>query len=223
MARRTAEKNANHISIQEALRRRTRDIKYEELPTDYDADLRVEEGKRPEGRSLAAFITKASVFYRRKNTIDRLTAEQKKRGGYLIGVAQQHDGLRGVVSRMRGFRMAVYPKTTIEWNREKLQAALGAAYSTVVAEDLKATVSIPLGRDTEFGPMSADIAARAMKIGFMAVGFAAEEVPQIVSSTTEVRVDEHTLLDMVQKGQTDVEAAGVAEENWAISTTPINP
>ncbi len=183
----------------------------------------VAEGKSPamSVRNMGKFIGTASMYYRRKQNLDKAVRLQSKRETVIKDIAARHDGLRGLKSVIGKFSLSVYPQTAIKWNEGGLKEALGDRYPAIVAEDVEATVTVPLGRETRLGPMPPELAKVALTIGFLAIGFKEHEVPGFIQMKSVERVDEPKLYDMVQAGQVDAEQAGVPSETWAMKFTPL--
>lgn len=213
-----------NLSVSEALRRRVTKTKFDEVAApDEGINLSYEKGTYTplSPRNYVKLIWNATTYYHRQCILTKGAKDNEDRGDRIKSLVRKHDGLRGLVSLPGKFRMSVYPQSSIEWKPDALKEALGDRYPSVVAEDVVATVTVPLGRETPAGPMNSELAKTALSLGFLALGFNQDELLGILSTNTKPRVDEAKLYEMVKADQVDVENAGVPTEKWTMKVLPL--
>lgn len=211
-------------SVFEALRRRTGNIKYDERPIrGKDAAVRLVRGSEmPSPRKLVGFLGKAAAYYGVEAYKARFNGPQAAREGALIRFARQHEGVRGVIAR--AFRLSIHPVTSLRYDHQALAEVLGSSYDDVVTTTWNASVSIPKGRETPFGPLTPELLTKVFHLGMKAVaGFNEEELERATNVSTSHKVDEKHLYDMAVRGQIDegdLERLGDVEETWVVRPTP---
>jgi hypothetical protein len=160
---------------------------------------------------------------RLRGQISKLKSREESRANVVTGLAVSHEGLRGFTSERSNLSLTVFPSHTVDWDRDKLKESLGVAYQTVVGEDLKATVSVPLGQETPFGPLASEMVEKVLTAGFKDLGFSEEDITSIIRTEIDLRVDEARLGELITNNQVNlVEGTATVNEIWKIRTDPLN-
>lgn len=187
--------------------------------------LRFEHGKVPEltARTAGRIALDAIDFAKLKRDIDRASHEQEKPGEALRQAAANNRGLRGVVSERDNFTLDIRPTRTIEWDKDRLSEDFGPNYTALVHERLSADISLPLGIETDEGPLTPDLAVAAIRRGLATLGIRRDEAEKLIRSDVKLEVDEKELAKMLESGQVTLspEAATVTE-GFSIVVSPLN-
>jgi len=221
-----AKPKESSMTLAEVLSRKAHRPDYETRPTHIEGlSLRIEEGKDPQllRRNLGKLATSGKMVARLRGQISKLKKREESRADIVTDLAVGHEGLRGFTSESANLSLTVFPSYSIDWVRDKLKESLGVAYQTVVGEDLNATVSVPLGQETPFGPLTSDMVEAALTRGLYDFGFSEEDVKSIVHTEIGLRVDEARLGEMITNDQINlVEGTATVTETWKILTNPID-
>jgi hypothetical protein len=140
----------------------------------------------------------------------------------LTDYARENSGFRGLILDDE-LSVTVYPSNDITYNYPKLKKALKASASTVVSEDLQATISIPLGHETPDGPLSGKMVRDALEGTVRGLGFSKRATRTILHSVIDYRVDEPKLYELMSNDQVRIpdSAAGI-EETLKVRTDELN-
>lgn len=229
MARETTEKKALApvINPAEALVRKQRRAEFDTIPTGIDGiNLRYEKGEVPSitAQTAGRLAVSASEYVRQKRLIDDLTGQQAIPEDELKRAAIEHRGLRGFDSDITNTRLLITPKLTIEWDREALRGLLAGNYNAVVHERLRANIAVPLGLETDEGPLSSDLLVEALRRGLATLGLGKEATSSMIATSVETEVDEPELSNMLSDGRLSELPADVAtiNETWSISVNPLH-
>lgn len=215
-----------HMSIKEILEKRVRPKPHEPILTDEEGvNLLAEAGKRPD--ILIETIGKLAImgkdYTARDKRLKRLAEKQEELGDAIKEIAQKHKGLRGIQSEPDDFKLVVGPRDHIKWIHEALQELLGElAYSSLVTPKLDVSVSIPLGYQTNEGPLTPELLQTALLKGLVDLGLPEEQLKLIVNPEVVGDVNEKGLLTLLDRGQvSSLEEAGEVTETWAIVPGPL--
>jgi hypothetical protein len=229
MTKETAAKKAPDPTtrVAEALERKQRRAEFDTIPTGIDGiSLRHERDVIPEmtiqmaGRLAVA----ASEYVKQKQIIDDISALQVAPEEELKQAASRHRGLRGFDSELTNSRLAITPKLSIEWHREALKQLLSSNYNAVVHERIQANIAVPLGLETDEGPLSSDMLVEALRRGLATLGLGKEATSSMIATSIETEVDEPELANMLADGRLTDLPASVASvnETWSISVNPLH-
>lgn len=160
----------------------------------------------------------ATKYAERKFQIDKLTSNQKGPDKEIKTLAQTHEGLRGVQSEEDNFVLSVFPKDSVTWNHPLLQESTGIAYSSVVHQDLVVSISVPLGFQTEKGPIEDKLLRQVLTQALIDLGLKENDLQKIMEMSVTQRVDEETLEKMIQGGKVSLlEGTKQTARTWAIT------
>ena len=169
-------------------------------------------------KTTKSFYQLAKQFAEVKFQIDDLTEQQDPRREEIIGVAKEHEGLRGLTSEEDNFVLTVIPREKIIWNRELLKESLGIAYSAVTKEDLAVNISVPVGFLTEKGiTISEEVMAKAIAKALVNLGISKEDLAKVMRQEVNINLDEEKVSEMVSQGRVELqEGAKTSEITWTI-------
>ena len=225
MAKPAAEKIISDVPISDILRRKAEPKPFDALPTKREGVLlRVEHGTIPvvSARALGSLAVRGRRFGNLKRRADALHERMKLPEQELKALVRTLPNVRGIISKKDGLQTTVSPSYKIAWDFAKLGEALGVARSTVIAEDVNFTISVPLGHETPQGPLTSEMARLAMRSGMVQLGFSEGEIDTLVESETVPRVDEAKLHSLIASGQVALPPdVGTAYETWSLRSEPI--
>ena len=182
--------------------------------------LRIEPGVEPDilQKTIEKFYQLSKQFAEVKFQIDDLDAQQTPRREEVIGVAKEHEGLRGLTSEEDNFVLTVIPREKIVWNRELLKESMGIAYSAVTREGLGVNVSIPVGFVTEKGiTISEEVMSGAIGEALTNLGISQEDLAKVMRKEVNLSLDEEKVTEMVNQGQIKLlEGAKTSEITWTV-------
>ena len=195
--------------------------RFETFPTELPGvQLRIEPGIKLDilQRTIGSFYQLAKQFAEVKFQVDNLTEQQEPRREEIIGVAKEHEGLRGLTSEEDNFVLTVIPREKIIWNRELLKESLGIAYSAVTKEDLAVNISVPVGFLTEKGiTISEEVMAKAIAKALVNLGISKEDLAKVMRQEVNINLDEEKVSEMVSQGRVELqEGAKTSEITWTI-------
>jgi len=195
--------------------------RFETFPTELPGvQLRIEPGIKLDilRKTTKSFYQLAKQFAEVKFQIDDLTEQQDPRREEIIGVAKEHEGLRGLTSEEDNFVLTVIPREKIIWNRELLKESLGIAYSAVTKEDLAVNISVPVGFLTEKGiTISEEVMAKAIAKALVNLGISKEDLAKVMRQEVNINLDEEKVSEMVSQGRVELqEGAKTSEITWTI-------
>lgn len=186
--------------------------------------LRFEAGKVPKLTEQAAgrVALDATIFADLKKRGEQIKSEQSTPEQALKLAAAEKRGLRGVDSQLGNFRLGLKPSRSIEWNLEQLKADLGVNYGDVVHERLAANVALPLGMETDEGPLTADLIQEALRRGLATLGISKSDAEAMIRTEITPVVDEDELAKQLAAEQVTLsENAAEVTETWSITVDPL--
>lgn len=216
----------NLTSIEEALKSKLPQPDYDVVPTVIEGiSLRSEKGKFPEvvmGKLGQLAVWGASLADK-EWSIKAQQRDQKISKDKIKELAEQTQGFRGLQSETDNYKVSVYPTYTLrDWHRGWLKRSLGPTYSTVVTENVDVNVSVPLGRSTPEGPLTAEMVEKALKVGMTALGFSQRDLRKLMKAEHNIKVDEPRLAEMVQSGQIKLRKGMVKiGKTWTLRVDPL--
>lgn len=187
--------------------------------------LRFEQGRIPEltARTAGKIAMDANDFVKSKRDIDNASAAQAGPAKELKESAAIYRGLRGVASERNNYLLDIRSACTVNWNQEALRTDFGPNYTALVHERLRADVSLPLGIETDEGPLTQQLVIDALRRGLATLGFKREDAEKIIRTEVSLEVDEKELAKMLANEQVKLspEAASVSE-SFSIVVNPLN-
>jgi hypothetical protein len=103
-----------------------------------------------------------------------------------------------------------------------LQESTGIAYSSVVHQDLVVSISVPLGFQTEKGPIEDELLRRVLTQALVDLGLEEADLKKIMDIKVGQRVDEKTLEEMIASGKVSLlEGTKQTDRTWAITVAPL--
>ncbi|OIO46025.1 MAG: hypothetical protein AUJ31_02675 [Parcubacteria group bacterium CG1_02_39_15] len=195
--------------------------RFEVFPTELPGvQLRIEPGVELDilRKTIEGFYQLAKQFAEVKFQIDDLDSQQTPRREEIIGVAKEHEGLRGLTSEEDNFVLTVTPREKIIWNRELLKKSMGIAYPAVTREDLAVNVAIPVGFVTEKGvTISEEVMADAIGEALVNLGISKEDLAKVMRQEVNLTLDEEKVTAMVNQGRVNlIEGAKTSEITWTV-------
>ncbi|MEO8105152.1 MAG: hypothetical protein ABI602_02340 [Candidatus Saccharibacteria bacterium] len=221
----TAESPSPTTSIEAILQKRRKKQPYDVVPTRIEGvSLRAEAGTDLDilRKTIGRLAVASAEYAVRKSQLGELAEKQKIPEKEIKGIAMVTEGLRGIQSEPGNFILDVFPRSSVTWNREVLKESLGMAYSSVVSEDLGATVSIPNGFETNQGPLTVELMQAALIKGLVDLGLPEAELSMIINPEVILSVNEARLADLITTGRVQLlEGAASVTETWAITVDPL--
>ncbi len=215
-----SKKSETIIPVSEALRLRTTPTVCDTMPLDESGTvIRYEFGNPPVAISTIDKIRlkrDAAATYLGKLYRDKIAPVQNGRITRIKEIVERYPSIRSIDSLRARSRVNVTPKTSIDWDPDKLRETLGVAYPNVVDEEVVVTFNIPRGYNTNEGPFEEDTAQRLIRLGAAALGIPEEDILTGITAVTELRVSQGKLYDMVKEGRVNVDDAGTATRTWAV-------
>lgn len=173
-------------------------------------------------KTIEELASLAEGYTQRKFRIDELTSQQKGPGEEIKTLAQTHEGLRGVQSEEGNFVLTVFPRHRIIWDHRLLQESTGIAYSSVVYQELVVSISVPLGFQTEKGPIEDQLLRQVLTQALIDLGLEESDLQKIMAVDVARRVDEETLEKLIESGRvTLLEGTKLPDTTWAITVAPL--
>jgi hypothetical protein len=132
----------------------------------------------------------------------------------LTSFAEKHPNFRGLVSIEDNLSVSVFPVAEVKYNEKKVRKSLGEAATTVIGEELRATLSIPLGHKTPDGPLlTSRMAQNSLKQTVRGFGFSRRATRAILHTEIVPTFDELKLHELVENGQVNLpeDAATITE------------
>jgi len=195
--------------------------RFETYPTELPGvQLRIEPGTKLDilRKTIRNFYQLAKQFAEVKFQIDDLDSQQMLRREEIIGVAKEHDGLRGIISGDDNFVLTVAPREKIIWNRELLKKSMGIAYSAVARENLVVNISVPVGFRTEKGiTISEKVITKAIRETLVNLGISKNDLAKVMRQEVSIIIDEEKMTKMVNQGQVKLsEGIKTSEITWIV-------
>ena len=154
--------------------------------------------------------------------IGELQIQQRESDKELKTSAQTHEGLRGVQSEEDNFVVSVFPRDSVRWDHQLLKESTGIAYSSVVHQDLVVSISVPLGFQTEKGPIEDQLLRQVLTQALIDLGLKESDLQKIMDVNVVQRVDEKTLEKMIEDRKvTLLEGTKQIGRTWAITVAPL--
>lgn len=198
---------------------------YTVIPTHMPGvSLRAEPGAEVDilRKTTDELATLAREYSLRKFQLDQLNFQQQGLSERIKGLAASHEGLRGIQSEEDNFILNVVPRDSVTWNQPLLRESLGILYPAVVHEDLSVFISVPVGYQTDRGPMQEALLRQVLSEAMVSLGLEEADLQKIMEMRIFVRVDAETLNKMIEKGQVSLlEGTKETERNWAITVAPL--
>jgi len=193
--------------------------RFESFPTELPGvQLRIEPGIKLDilQRTIGSFYQLAKQFAEVKFQVDNLTEQQEPRREEIIGVAKEHEGLRGLTSEEDNFVLTVTPREKIIWNRELLKESMGIIYPAVTREDLAVNVLDPVGFVTEKGvTISEEVMAKAIGEALANLGISKKDLAKVMRQEVNITLDEEKVTEMVNQSRVKLlEGAKSSEITW---------
>jgi len=193
--------------------------RFETFPTELPGvQLRIEPGIKLDilQRTIGSFYQLAKQFAEVKFQVDNLTEQQEPRREEIIGVAKEHEGLRGLTSEEDNFVLTVTPREKIIWNRELLKESMGIIYPAVTREDLAVNVLVPVGFVTEKGvTISEEVMAKAIGEALANLGISKKDLAKVMRQEVNITLDEEKVTEMVNQSRVKLlEGAKSSEITW---------
>ena len=193
--------------------------RFESFPTELPGvQLRIEPGIKLDilQRTIGSFYQLAKQFAEVKFQVDNLTEQQEPRREEIIGVAKEHEGLRGLTSEEDNFVLTVTPREKIIWNRELLKESMGIIYPAVTREDLAVNVLVPVGFVTEKGvTISEEVMAKAIGEALANLGISKKDLAKVMRQEVNITLDEEKVTEMVNQSRVKLlEGAKSSEITW---------
>lgn len=186
-----------------------------------DVQLKTEPGIRIDilRKTIGDLYKIAIEFARYKFQIDALKEKLQPKRKLIIDIAGAHEGLRGIISKNDNFDITATCKREITYNQEPLRESLGDAYTAFVIERLVMTLSIPAGlRTKDDSQMSQETLRSQIERALVDLGVPEDDLPKIISQSTELTVDEKTLNQKVQSGEIKLqEGAKTTKTVWEVT------
>ena len=195
--------------------------RFESFPTELPGvQLRIEPGIKLDilQRTIGSFYQLAKQFAEVKFQVDNLTEQQEPRREEIIGVAKEHEGLRGLTSEEDNFVLTVTPREKIIWNRELLKESMGIIYPAVTREDLAVNVLVPVGFVTEKGvTISEEVMAKAIGEALANLGISKKDLAKVMRQEVNITLDEEKVTEMVNQSRVKLlEGAKTSEITWTV-------
>jgi len=195
--------------------------RFESFPTELPGvQLRIEPGIKLDilQRTIGSFYQLAKQFAEVKFQVDNLTEQQEPRREEIIGVAKEHEGLRGLTSEEDNFVLTVTPREKIIWNRELLKESMGIIYPAVTREDLAVNVLVPVGFVTEKGvTISEEVMAKAIGEALANLGISKKDLAKVMRQEVNITLDEEKVTEMVNQNRVKLfEGAKTSEITWQV-------
>jgi len=195
--------------------------RFETFPTELPGvQLRIEPGIKLDilQRTIGSFYQLAKQFAEVKFQVDNLTEQQEPRREEIIGVAKEHEGLRGLTSEEDNFVLTVTPREKIIWNRELLKESMGITYPAVTREDLAVNVLVPVGFVTEKGvTISEEVMAKAIGEALANLGISKKDLAKVMRQEVNITLDEEKVTEMVNQSRVKLlEGAKTSEITWQV-------
>ncbi|OGH07460.1 MAG: hypothetical protein A2171_00320 [Candidatus Levybacteria bacterium RBG_13_35_9] len=194
---------------------RVRERNFDILTTHIDGFfLLVDHGTEPDlTRSQTRALKETSNVYGvRSEVIKRLLELQEVPHSELVDIGINNPGLRGGRDIVTGVELQINPKTVDIFDESLLDASLGERRSEVAHKKVSVTVELDPDRDDVDGFITS-ISRRLRR-----QGFSKEEIEKRLKVKRTLRVDEETLLSLIDAGDVTLMpgAWNIQTKNWDI-------
>lgn len=186
--------------------------------------LRAEPDVEPDilKKTIDRLVSLAREYTARYFQIKTLDSQQREPDQEIKKLAADHEGLRGVQSEEDNFVLNVFPRDSVIWNHPLLQESTGFAYSSVVHQELVVSISVPLGFQTERGPIEDELLRQVLTQALVDLGLEEADLKKIMDVKVAQRVDEETLEKMIEDGKVVLlEGTKQIDRTWAITVAPL--
>lgn len=155
--------------------------------------------------------------------IKGLASQQEDSDKGIKDLAKTNEGLRGAQSEEDNFVVSVIPSDSVTWNHPLLQESMGGvAYSSVVHQDMVVSISVPLGFQTEKGPIEDALLRQVLTQALIDLGLKEDDLQKIMDMNIVQRVDEKTLEKMIEDRKvTLLEGTKQIARTWAVRVAPL--
>ena len=196
----------SHRPLAEILRNRAKDIRPEQLTTPLEGvSIKVVPGTELDLPTTAvrSLARAGRSLHKIKGQIFRATQRKDSKTNVLTEFAKNHPGFRGLRSTPDNLSVSVFPTSEVKYNEKNLRKALGAAATTVIGQEVRATLSIPLGHVTPDGggPLTSRMAQNSLKEAVRGLGFSKRASRSILDIEVVPTYDELKLHELVENGQ----------------------
>src|SRR3990167_4209989 len=194
---------------------RVRERNFDILTTHIDGFfLLVDHGTEPDlTRSQTRVLKETSNVYGvRSEVIKRLLELQEVPHSELVDIGVNNPGLRGGRDIITGVELQINPKTVDIFDESLLDASLGERRPEVAHKKVSVTVELDPDRDDVDGFITS-ISRRLRR-----QGFSKEEIEKRLKVKRTLRVDEETLLSLIDAGDVTLMpgAWNIQTKNWDI-------
>ena len=173
-------------------------------------------------KTVDGLASLAKEYATRKFQMDKLASQQKGPDREIKTLAADHEGLRGIQSEEDNFVLNVFPRESVTWDRDLLQESTGIAYSSVVHQDLLVSISVPVGFQTEKGPIQDELLRQVLTQALVDLGLEESDLQKIMAMNVVQRVDEETLEKLIKDGKvTLLKGTKRIDTTWAITVAPL--
>jgi len=173
-------------------------------------------------KTIEELASLAKGYAERKFQIDKLTSQQKGPDEEIKTLAETHEGLRGVQSEEDNFVLSIFPSDSVTYNEALLEKSMGIAYSSVVHKDLVVSISVPLGFQTEKGPIEDKLLRQVLTQALIDLGLKESDLSKIMTVDVDQRVDKQTLEKMIKEGKVKLrKGTKQIDRTWAIKVVPL--
>lgn len=221
MPRKAVESSSKAPSATEVIIRRQKRAEFDTVPTIVPGlSLRHEKGNIPDitKKTAGHLAVIASEFASRRDVISGLAETQKGPERELKSAAAEHRGFRGIESVTDNFRLSVTPSHQLTWNLDQLKKDLGLNYGAIIHERLAANISVPLGLETDEGPLTTELMQEALRRGLATLGLGRGAVESLFGTEIVVEVNETELARQLEAGKVSLsDNAATVTEKWAIT------
>ena len=164
------------------------------------------------------------IIHRMKGQIAGANNRKDSKAKILTDFAKDHPNFSGFNSTADNLSVSVYPTSEVVYNHRKLEKVLGAAATTVIGEDLRVTLSIPLGHMTPGGkPLTSKMAKKSLRETVRGLGFSKKAARTILQFEIIPRIDELKLTELSESGQIDLpEDVATVTETYHVRTDLID-
>jgi len=173
-------------------------------------------------KTIGKLYNLARAYAERKFRINELGDQQKEADSEIKGLAQNHEGLRGIQSEKDNFVLSVFPREIVTFDDQLLEKSLGIAYSSVVHRHLVISIAVPAGFQTEKGPVQEKLLHQVLTQALLDLGLRKVDLKKIMETRVQQRVDEETLEEMIKGGKVKLlEGTKKTDTTWAIRVEPL--
>lgn len=131
----------------------------------------------------------------------------------LLGIAQQHEGFRGMVSEADAWDITITTSSKKLPIRDILKKDLGNVYASYVTEDYQASITIPYGTLSADGkPIDAETVRKAIRATLGEIGIGKIQIPKILSDEIRVQVNSRALAKAQKEGKIRLSEGAFEEE-----------